>query len=220
MTREPMIPSVEAFVAQARALFEQKLSDRERWEKMRVLFEVVLLDPELNAHSNTWPSGTPEQAGLFAARNLLFYEDPDYGFAINALVKDPDNTFATIHDHGKSWTLYGILDGRETVRRYDRLDGETETPVVADLKETSAIEVAAGDVDFVPPWQVHGEFKITERVVGLIVRSQRSGTFPQNRYFPETGKVEQYMGLIQVPYHLGYPVGGAQVAGAEAAAAS
>ena len=35
-----------------------------------------------------------------------------------------------------------------------------------------------------------------------------------------TGKVEQYMGLIRVPYHLGYPVGGAQVAGAEAAAAS
>ena len=73
----------------------------------------MLAAPSVVAHSKQWP-WTPGQ-------NLLLYEDPDYNFVINATVRKP-GTKGAIHDHGHSWTLYGLIDGTERIERYTRLD--------------------------------------------------------------------------------------------------
>ena len=66
----------------------------------------ALSDPAVVAHSKQWP-WTPGQ-------NLLLYEDPDHHFVINATVRKPGSNGA-VHDHGHSWTLYGLVDGIERI---------------------------------------------------------------------------------------------------------
>jgi predicted metal-dependent enzyme (double-stranded beta helix superfamily) len=45
---------------------------------------------------------------------LLLYEDPDHHFVFNATVRKPGSNGA-VHDHGHSWTLYGLVDGIERI---------------------------------------------------------------------------------------------------------
>ncbi len=89
-----MIPAAETFVAEMRKACAT-LEGRPRWERCRELLKVLLADPELKRQSKSWPIG-----GFDGKRvdNLLFYEDPDYGFVMNALIKRPGGR-AMIHDH-------------------------------------------------------------------------------------------------------------------------
>ena len=79
--------------------------------------------------------------------NLLFYEDPDYGFVMNALIKNPGGR-AMVHDHGPAWTIYGVVEGRERIVRY-AASGKGDGSV--DLKETDSKFCNPGDVDIVEP---------------------------------------------------------------------
>ena len=65
-------------------------------------------------HSKDWPSTEGH-------KNLLLYEDPEYNFAVNAVVRKP-NRFGSVHDHAHAWTAYGLLDGVEKLERFERLD--------------------------------------------------------------------------------------------------
>ena len=47
-----------------------------------------------------------------------------YSFVFNATVRKP-NVVTNVHDHGNVWTLYGLIEGRETMYRYERTDGGT-----------------------------------------------------------------------------------------------
>ncbi|NIO06799.1 MAG: hypothetical protein GTO40_01975 [Deltaproteobacteria bacterium] len=128
------------------------------------ILEGLVSNQTLRESSKSWPSteGPP-------TKNLLLYEDPDYGFAINAVVRTPGRV-GSAHDHGESWTAYGLLDGTEKLEHYKRLDdGKKEG--YAEIKLDYVDEGAAGKVDLVPPFAIHAEVGGPARSVAVIIRS-------------------------------------------------
>jgi predicted metal-dependent enzyme (double-stranded beta helix superfamily) len=194
-----MLPAAEIFVTRVRSLFEEGRDEEDIWSTACEYLRELLDDEQLKTHADTWPDSLSVEG---KPGNLLFYEDPDYGFVLNALIKAP-GLKTSVHDHGKSWTLYGVLEGGETVVRFDRIDDGPQVPGRAEVREAGAHDVVPGYIDFVPPWEIHQEHNTDQRTIGFIVRSQRSGTFVQNRFNPETGAVDQYDGPVQMPYKLG-----------------
>jgi len=198
MTQSRLIGPAGYFVDKVRALFADGLEEAALWDLIGGEMRALLASPELRAHTANWPD---TKIGDAAAANLLFYEDPDYGFVLNALVKSP-GAVTNVHDHGPSWTLYGVLEGGEHIERYRRTDGNPVETGPAALDHEGAFDVIPGYIDVVPPWQIHQEQNGDHRTIGFIVRSRRSGTFPQFRYNPHTGDVAQYGGPAQIPFAL------------------
>lgn len=200
-----MLESVERFVATLRELHETEPDEAARWAAAGEALKSVLQDREVLAHAEAWPT-SPAKLGLEGKHaNLLFYEDPDHGFVINGLIKKAAAK-TTVHDHGKSWTLYGVVDGTETVARFKRVDGGNpgDLPKRAEVEATETVQVGAGHVDCIAPWEIHAEYNDdNDRAIAIIVRSQRSGTFVQNIFYQHDGSVEQYNGPEQIPYSLG-----------------
>lgn len=200
--RETEPSAAKRFIAAVRQLHADEPDVDQRWEKMGSLLSELVADPGVRAQSGKWPSC--DQGGLTAAeggqraQNLLLYEDPDHGFVINGLVKAP-GTRTSIHDHAHNWTLYGVLDGRETIERYERLDDGSK-PDYAEVRKAENAEVGPGKIDLVRPWQIHAEQSGEERTVAIIVRAEKPGTFLQGRYDPETCKYWQGYGPTQIPY--------------------
>lgn len=199
-TDDILLPAAAKFVAQVRGLFEQGLEEPVIWKTACTYLRDLLDDQELQRHAATWPDSLSVEG---RPGNLLFYEDADYGFVLNALIKAP-GIKTSVHDHGKSWTLYGVLEGGETVTRFTRLDDGPQVPDRAVIEEAGSHEVVPGYIDFVPPWEIHQERNTDQRTIGFIVRSQRSGTFVQNRFDPSNGKVDQYDGPDQIAYQLAW----------------
>ena len=193
-----MLPAAVKFVSQVRALFEQGLAEANIWSTACDYLRELLDDDDLKKNADTWPDSLSVEG---KPGNLLFYEDPDYGFVLNALIKAP-GLKTSVHDHGESWTLYGVLEGGEKVVRFDRIDDGPQVPQTAQVREAGSHDVVPGYIDFVPPWEIHQEHNTDQRTIGFIVRSQRSGTFVQNRFNPDTGAVDQYDGPVQMPYKL------------------
>jgi predicted metal-dependent enzyme (double-stranded beta helix superfamily) len=110
--------ALQKFIASARKLHAEEKDPATRWEKMTPLLQELLADPSVKEQSRSWPDCSQ---GGERAENLLFYEDPDYKFVINGLIKAP-HTRTQIHDHAHNWTLYGVLDGTESIERYERVD--------------------------------------------------------------------------------------------------
>ena len=135
-------------------------------ECKRPLLERLLADPELKAHSAQWPSTE-------GRKNLLLYVDPDYHFAINAVVRVPGRV-GSAHDHANAWVLYGILDGSERLERYDRLDDGSE-PGHAELRLSSVTIGTQGKVDLVPPRAIHAEQGGPTRSVGHYCAQSTAG---------------------------------------------
>ena len=205
-TETLMLPAVRRFIQALRDLHENEPDEQARWEAAAERLRELLADPALKAHAQNWPT-SPAKLGLEGKHaNLLFYEDPDYGFVFNGLIKK-QSAKTTVHDHGPSWTLYGVLDGAESVARFRRTDdggAPGDLPQQAQVEATETIEVGAGHVDCIGPWEIHAEYNSDdERAIAFIVRSQKSGTFVQNIFYQKDGSVEQYYGPEQIPYHLG-----------------
>lgn len=186
----------QQFVSRARKLCAEEREAENRWRKLIPLLRELLADPEVKARSKQWPSCQRNDR----AENLLFYEDLDYGFVLNGLVKAP-HTRTQIHDHAHNWTLYGVLDGKETIERYERLD-DASKPDYAELRQTGSRRVGPDDVDLVSPWQIHAEESGEERTVAIIVRSEKAGSFLQGRYDPRAKRYWQGYGPRQIPYSL------------------
>ena len=194
MESEKMLPAVEKFVAEMRTACAAGLEGEARWRRCAGLLSELLEDPELKAHAQNWPVGGYDGRKV---DNLLFYEDPDYGFALNGLIKNPGGR-AMIHDHGPSWTVYGLLEGRERIVRFGAV---TDKDGTKRLEETMSMECGPGDVDIVPPHEIHSEYAGDRKTIAFIVRSQRTGTFGQKGY--ENGvDGEPVSGPNQVPYAL------------------
>ena len=153
----------------------------------------MVRDPEVRKHAQTWPVCIFENKKV---ENLLFYEDPDYGFVINGLIKPPGGR-AAIHDHGPSWTIYAVLEGRERIVRYAAKDTAGGT---VELQEIAADFYESGDVDLVEPRVIHSEFAGERKSIAVIVRSQRSGTFEQLSY--DSARPTVFGGPNQVPFDL------------------
>jgi predicted metal-dependent enzyme (double-stranded beta helix superfamily) len=153
------------------------------------------MDPALKAHSADWPSTE-------GRKNLLFYVDPDHHFVINGVVRVPGRT-GSIHDHADAWVLYGVLDGTESLERFDRVD-DGSRPGYAEVKLNSVTTGSQGKVDLVPPRAIHAEQGGPTRSVAVIVRSQKlgAGTVLQHRYDREANTVVEQYGPTQIPYEL------------------
>jgi predicted metal-dependent enzyme (double-stranded beta helix superfamily) len=189
--------AVQKFIQSARALFAEEPEPSKRWEKMRTLLAALLADQSVRAQSENWPHCAQ---GSDRAENLLFYEDPDYKFVINGLIKAP-RTRTQIHDHAHNWTLYGVLEGTESIERYQRVDDRSK-PDHAEIFQTENIKVGPGKIDLVAPYQIHAEESGDERTVAIIIRAEKSGGFLQGRYDPKTNRYWQGYGPQQIPYEL------------------
>jgi predicted metal-dependent enzyme (double-stranded beta helix superfamily) len=133
-----------------------------------------VLDPDLQSSARDWPSTEP-------CKNPLFYEDPDFGFAINGVTRSPGYR-GGVHDHSHAWVLYGVIEGTESLERFNRIDDRT-TPGFAELKKSSTTDGHRGRVDLVPAYGIHAEQGGPVRSAALILRSERvAGRVLQNGY--------------------------------------
>ena len=193
MPRKKMLLAVEKFIVDFREVCKKEKNEN-KWQICRNLLQHLLRDNELQCHAQDWPVGGFDGKKV---DNLLFYEDPDYKFVINGLIKNPGGR-AMIHDHGKAWTVYGVLAGEERVVRYREI---VNSQGIAGFEEASSIQCGPGDVDVVAPWEIHSEYAGVEKSVAVIIRSQRSGTFEQYRYQDSGGK-GKFPGPNQVSFEL------------------
>lgn len=177
-----------------RAAWAEHSNVESRMKRTAELLEDLVKDPTLRERSKSWPSTEGH-------KNLMFYEDPDYYFVINGVVRTPGRK-GGVHDHAHAWTAYGVLDGTEKLERYRRLDrGEKQGYAQIELESLS--EGVPGKVDLVPPFAIHSEKGGPDRSVAVIVRSERLvGKTLQGRYNPDTGQYQQGQGPTQVPFEI------------------
>ncbi len=192
--------ALERFISKTRELFAREPDLDKRWKALSPILAELLADPEVLEASKGWPDCV--SAGG-RAENLLFYEDPDYGFAINGLTKGDarQGGRARIHDHAHIYTLYGVLDGHERIERYERLDDRSR-PGYAEIRKSTDVLVGPGEIDLVKPYEVHTEVTVGERTIAVIIRSEKGGGFNQGRYNPETNEYYESLGPRQTPVEM------------------
>ena len=194
MTTSKRLPAFEKFIQELRAAWSELPDMRSRMEKGASLLEELVKDSTVKAAAKSWPSTE-------GRRNLLFYEDPDFNFAINGVVRIPGRK-GSIHDHAHAWTAYGILDGTEMLERFRRADDRSKEGY-AKLELESVSEGQPGKVDLVPPFDIHAEQGGPARSVANILRSERvAGKTTQGSYDLEKQTIRQIDGPIQVPYEM------------------
>ena len=188
------LPAFEKFIRDVRAAWAELSDTEKRMKRVQVLLERLVKDSTIKAHSKSWPSTEGH-------KNLLLYEDPDYQFVVNAVVRTPGRD-GRIHDHAHAWTAYGVLDGTERLERYRRVD-EAKKAGFALIELESLTEGYPGKVDLVPPFAIHSEKGGPTRSVAVIVRSERLvGRTLQGRYNAKTDEYDQSQGPTQVPFEV------------------
>jgi predicted metal-dependent enzyme (double-stranded beta helix superfamily) len=194
MTPAQRLPAFEKFIQELRAAWAELPDTEARMRKGTILLEELVKDPSLKHASKSWPSTE-------GRKNLLFYEDPDYHFAINGVVRVAGRK-GSIHDHAHAWTAYAIVDGTETLERFRRVDDRTKDGY-AKLELESVTQGEAGKVDLVPPFDIHAEQGGPVRSVAIILRSERvAGRTTQGSYDRERQTIRQIDGPTQVPHEI------------------
>jgi predicted metal-dependent enzyme (double-stranded beta helix superfamily) len=188
------LPAFEKFIQGLRAAWA-KLPDTEaRMQKGAALLEALVNDETMRQAAKNWPSTE-------GRKNLLFYEDADYGFAINGVMRAAGRK-GSIHDHAHAWTAYGVLDGTESLERFRRLDDKS-IDGYAKLELESVTEGKPGTVDLVPPFDAHAEQGGPTRSVAIILRSERvAGRVLQGSYDKERNTVRRIEGPENIPYEI------------------
>ena len=191
----PRLPVLDKFIVDLRTIWAEDSENERRMGKAKPLLEQLLKDATLKAHSAGWPSTE-------GRKNLLLYVDPDHHFVINAVVRMPGRT-GSVHDHADAWVLYGVLDGSESLERFERVDDGSRSGY-AEVKLSSVTTGTQGKVDLVPPHSIHAEQGGPTRSVAIIVRSQRlgEGTVLQRRYDAMAKTVVEQYGPTQIPFEV------------------
>jgi len=188
------LPAFEKFIQDLRAVWAELPDMEARMKKGQTLLEQLVNDAALRRISQSWPSTE-------GRKNLLFYEDQDYGFAINGVVRVPGRK-GSIHDHAHAWTAYGLLDGSESLERFRRVDDGSKEGY-AKLELVSVTEGTPGKVDLVPPFDIHAEQGGPARSVAVILRSERvAGKVLQGSYNMENNTVRRIDGPTNIPYEI------------------
>ncbi len=192
--------ALERFISKTHELFAKEPDLDKRWTALSPILAELLADPEVKEASKEWPDCVQADG---RAENLLFYEDPKYRFAVNGLIKGDarQGRPARIHDHAHIYTLYGVLDGRERIERYERIDDRSR-PGFAEIRQTTDLLVGPGEIDLVKPYKIHRETTVGERTVAVIIRSEKSGGFNQGRYNTETNEYYEGLGPRQTPIEM------------------
>jgi predicted metal-dependent enzyme (double-stranded beta helix superfamily) len=187
-------PTFDKFIRDLRAAWAELPDMEARMKKGQKLLEELVKDESLRQASKSWPSTE-------GRKNLLLHEDPDYGFAINGVVRMPGRK-GSVHDHAHAWTAYGILDGTESLERFRRVDDGSKEGY-ARLELESVTEGAPGKVDLVPPFDIHAEQGGPTRSVAVILRSERvAGKVLQGSYNRENNTVRRIDGPKNIPYEI------------------
>jgi predicted metal-dependent enzyme (double-stranded beta helix superfamily) len=191
----PRLPVLDKFIVDLRTVWAEDSENERRMAKAKPLLEQLLKDATLKAHSAAWPSTE-------GRKNLLLYVDPDHHFVINAVVRMPGRT-GSVHDHADAWVLYGVLDGSESLERFERVDDGSRSGY-AEVRLSSVTTGTQGKVDLVPPHSIHAEQGGPTRSVAIIVRSQRlgEGTILQRRYDAMANTVVEQYGPTQIPFEV------------------
>jgi predicted metal-dependent enzyme (double-stranded beta helix superfamily) len=191
----PRLPVLDKFIVDLRTIWAEDSENERRMAKAKPLLEQLLKETTLKAHSAAWPSTE-------GRKNLLLYVDPDHHFVINAVVRMPGRT-GSVHDHADAWVLYGVLDGSESLERFERVD-DGSRPGYAEVRLSSITTGTQGKVDLVPPHSIHAEQGGPTRSVAIIVRSQRlgEGTILQRRYDAMAKTVVEQYGPTQIPFEV------------------
>jgi predicted metal-dependent enzyme (double-stranded beta helix superfamily) len=189
------LPVFNRFIADLRAIWAVEPDDERRMKRAQPLLHGLVTDEALKSHSASWPSTE-------GRKNLLFYADPDYGFVINGVVRMPGRT-GSIHDHADAWVLYAVVDGTESLERFERID-DGSRPGYAEVTLSSVTTGSQGKVDLVAPRAIHAEQGGPTRSVAVIVRSQKlgEGTVLQHQYDRAANTVVERYGPTQIPYEL------------------
>lgn len=182
----------DLFVDEMRAYLATAPDGLERWQGAVGILRRLITDREFRSAALDWVS---------PGGNLVLYEDADFGFVVNALIKGAGSR-GSVHDHGVGYTVYGCLHGNETITHFERVDGGPQEPATAELRQVKAFEIFSGDIDLVPPWAPHLEKNGPAKTVAIVLRSNKPGTFVQNRFDLETRAVEQTRGPAQVPFDM------------------
>src|SRR4051812_25520578 len=187
------LPAFETFIREMRAVWASQPDLQRRMETAKPLLEKFVMDDSLKAHSANWPSTEGH-------KTLLLYVDKEHDFVVNAVVRMPGRT-GSVHDHADAWVLYGLLDGSESLERFERVD-DGNRPGYAEVKLSSVTTGTQGKVDLVPPKAIHAEQGGPARSVAIIVRTQKlgEGTVLQRRYDPKAKTVVEQYGPTQIPY--------------------
>jgi predicted metal-dependent enzyme (double-stranded beta helix superfamily) len=194
MSDTKQLPVFEKFIQDLRAAWAEVPDMEARMKKGQQLLEALVKDEGLCQASKSWPSTE-------GRKNLLFYEDPDYGFAVNGVVRIPGRK-GSIHDHAHAWTAYGLLDGTESLERFRRIDDRSQEGH-AELELESVTQGTPGKVDLVPPFDIHAEQGGPTRSVAIILRSERvAGKVPQGSYSMEGNLYRQIEGPTNIPYSI------------------
>ena len=194
MSDTKQLPVFEKFIQDRRAAWAEVPDMEARMKKGQQLLEALVKDEGLRQASKSWPSTE-------GRKNLLFYEDPDYGFAVNGVVRIPGRK-GSIHDHAHAWTAYGLLDGTESLERFRRIDDRSQEGH-AELELESVTQGTPGKVDLVPPFDIHAEQGGPTRSVAIILRSERvAGKVPQGSYSMEGNLYRQIEGPTNIPYSI------------------
>jgi predicted metal-dependent enzyme (double-stranded beta helix superfamily) len=191
----PRLPVLDKFIVDLRTIWAGDSENERRMAKAKPLLEQLVKDATLKAHSAGWPSTE-------GRKNLLLYVDPDHHFVINAVVRMPGRT-GSVHDHADAWVLYGVLDGSESLERFERVDDGSRSGY-AEVRLSSVTTGTQGKVDLVPPHSIHAEQGGPTRSVAIIVRSQRlgEGTVLQRRYDAMANTVVEQYGPTQIPFEV------------------
>ncbi|HTC02196.1 MAG TPA: hypothetical protein VK749_02245, partial [Xanthobacteraceae bacterium] len=131
------LPVFDEFIGALRAIWAAEADDQRRMEKAKPLLERLVMDDTLKTHSASWPSTE-------GRKNLLLYVDPDHAFVVNGVVRMPGRT-GSVHDHADAWVLYGVLDGTESLERFERVD-DGSRPGHAEVKLASVTTGSQGKV--------------------------------------------------------------------------
>jgi len=195
---ESLLPAFEQFVTELRSIWAEEPDDEHRMMAAKPVLEQLVVDPSLREHARHWPSTEGH-------KNLLLHDDDEFGFVVNAVVRPgPRTALAThdAHDHATAWVLYGLVEGQETLQRFDRLD-DGSVDGHAEIRLRSADVGSAGQVDLVPPFDPHSEIPGPKRSVAVIIRSERLvGRKLQGRYNIATNVRTEGVGPTQVPYEV------------------
>lgn len=193
----PTHPALRRFIEAIQPLWAEPLNDDARWTKVADRLPIMLDDRDLQWRAADWPD-TRAPDGKHT--NLLFYQDPQHRFVINALVKWA-GAVTPIHDHAHTWTTYSVLSGSEQVVRYE-LAKDGPVGAIGKLRETGTYTVQPGFVDLVPPRMPHAEHAADARTVALIVRSERIGNFNHRMWHHSTREHFLAPGPAQIPFAL------------------
>lgn len=195
MTTKRRLAAFEKFIQDMRTAWETLPDVESRMKKGRDLLAQLVNDPSMKKTCDSWPDTDGKRL------NLLFYEDPDYGFVVNG-VRHRAGRKGAIHDHAHAWTAYGVLEGCETLERFRRTDDGSREGY-AKLELESRCEGKAGTVDLVPPFDIHAEHGGPTDTFGLILRSERvAGKVLQGSYDFDSGVYRRNDGPTNVPFEL------------------